>query len=301
MKNDLSGFTHKMLSCTVGDIIFKGIFDSVAFEVQRLTYDPHMHVEYEVHVVSQGVLVMENLDGTAKVHLQEGQMALIPPNYYHNTVNEGGLLPEKYSFRIDISKGNPGADFCERLFDLFTARLRERSGDINVITISGAVEYVREISCGLSVGQVGGISRAEAYYKLFITELVINFLEMDVIKSDKKNLENDTAMVRKAKIDDFIFANYDNSDLVVNMLADRINLSIRQVNRIVLQFYGKTFSQLLAEIRMNRAQRMLLRSNMSAKEIAGLVGYKTPTGFFVAFKKRYGVTPKEFRTKKRLE
>ena len=99
---------------------------------------------------------------------------------------------------------------------------------------------------------------------------------------------------RKQMIEAYLRGNYTNPNLSAEMLAKRMNLSIRHMNRIVSGFYGVTFYQLLTEIRMEAAKELLLKGTMTVKEVALEVGYESSTGFFVAFKKRYGITPGEF-------
>lgn len=99
---------------------------------------------------------------------------------------------------------------------------------------------------------------------------------------------------RKRIIDVFLQENYTDPRLNAEMLAKRLNLSIRHMNRIVSEFYGVTFYQLLTGMRLEAAKKLLLARTMTVKEVALRVGYESSTGFFVAFKKRYGVTPREF-------
>lgn len=99
---------------------------------------------------------------------------------------------------------------------------------------------------------------------------------------------------RKQIIETFLRENYTDPRLSAEMLAKQMNLSVRHMNRIVTQFYGVTFYQLLTGIRLDYAKKHLLTSKKTIKEIALSVGYESSTGFFVAFKKRYGMTPREF-------
>ena len=55
----------------------------------------------------------------------------------------------------------------------------------------------------------------------------------------------------------------------------------------------------LAEQRLNEALSLLLKSNLSCKEIATICRYGSYSAFFRSFRKGYGVSPDEFR-KERL-
>ncbi|MCR5705451.1 MAG: helix-turn-helix transcriptional regulator [Acholeplasmatales bacterium] len=60
---------------------------------------------------------------------------------------------------------------------------------------------------------------------------------------------------------------------------------------------GQTFKQILIQSRMDKATSYLKNSSYSIEEIAQMVGYADSITFYKAFKKYYGVTPKEVRRK----
>lgn len=58
---------------------------------------------------------------------------------------------------------------------------------------------------------------------------------------------------------------------------------------------GQTFSQLLQKHRLGRATHLLLHSGETVENIAEMLGYKNPSGFYKAFTLKYGLPPGEFR------
>lgn len=99
---------------------------------------------------------------------------------------------------------------------------------------------------------------------------------------------------RKQIIETFLTENYSDSKVSAEMLAKKMNLSVRHMNRIVRGIYGVTFYHLLTGIRLEAAKGLLLKGTLTVKEVALQVGYESSTGFFMAFKKRFGITPGEF-------
>ena len=61
------------------------------------------------------------------------------------------------------------------------------------------------------------------------------------------------------------------------------------------EVFGNTVFGYLNELKMNRAQLLLLNNDLSVAEIARLTGYKNPTHFTAAFKKKFGVLPGSLR------
>ena len=53
--------------------------------------------------------------------------------------------------------------------------------------------------------------------------------------------------------------------------------------------------RVLVEMRMRRAVNLLLETELSVKEIAGMVGYENSLNFSTEFKKRNHISPRLFR------
>jgi AraC-like DNA-binding protein len=81
----------------------------------------------------------------------------------------------------------------------------------------------------------------------------------------------------------------------VSLYADQLNLSPNYLNHICKTILGKTASQLLQERLIIEAQRRLVHTTESVKEIGFQVGFDDPSYFVRFFKKHTGLTPAEFR------
>lgn len=68
-------------------------------------------------------------------------------------------------------------------------------------------------------------------------------------------------------------------------------------SRLCRQLFDKSFTDQLAEIRIELAKRMLSLSSKSVEEISYELGYKNLSSFFAVFKRTCKVTPKEYRGK----
>lgn len=53
--------------------------------------------------------------------------------------------------------------------------------------------------------------------------------------------------------------------------------------------------QYIIEQRLLQAAQLLLESDWNVSEIAAIVGYGKPSNFAAAFKKKYGVAPKNYQ------
>lgn len=103
------------------------------------------------------------------------------------------------------------------------------------------------------------------------------------------NLYNSKSMI----IEEYFL--YEYRTLSLDVLADRLRLSTRQTQRLLREYYGKTFQQKKAEARMSAASILLGEKNRSIASIAEELGYSSAEHFSSAFKKYYHVSPGSYR------
>lgn len=75
--------------------------------------------------------------------------------------------------------------------------------------------------------------------------------------------------------------------------ANRMGISLRELQRLARRQWGCTPRQWLAQNRWAEALR-LLRLGQSVKEVAYELGFKHPSPFIQQFKRRFGCTPGQF-------
>ena len=76
--------------------------------------------------------------------------------------------------------------------------------------------------------------------------------------------------------------------VTLTKLAEQYNYSERQIIRLLKKHSGKSFSELLLEIRMNKAVQLLKDSSMSIQQIAHALGFSSSSYFSKVFEKYYG-------------
>lgn len=82
-------------------------------------------------------------------------------------------------------------------------------------------------------------------------------------------------------------------------LAAQLGISERTLARRVLAATGRSTSELIQSVRLNRARRLLEASRMSVAEVAAQVGYQDATALRRLMRKLFGVTPRQLRTPNR--
>lgn len=96
------------------------------------------------------------------------------------------------------------------------------------------------------------------------------------------------------KIVEIMEEHLEDTDFNVNQLCKMVHLSHMHFIRKVKQLTGKKPIDLLKSFRLKRAKDLLAQNNLSISEVAYKVGYDLPNSFSRAFKKEFGMSPKEF-------
>ena len=89
-------------------------------------------------------------------------------------------------------------------------------------------------------------------------------------------------------------ANISNPDLTIEMLAAEIGISRVHLHRKLKELTNQTTSDFIRNTRLAQAAKILSEGKYSIAEVASRVGFDSQSNFSTAFKKLYGVTPREF-------
>ena len=74
-----------------------------------------------------------------------------------------------------------------------------------------------------------------------------------------------------------------------------MNLSSSYLGNSIKKYKQISYVNLLNQIRIENAKKLLLRSDTKTYEVAFLVGFNSSQYFSSSFKKSTGMTPKDFR------
>lgn len=104
-------------------------------------------------------------------------------------------------------------------------------------------------------------------------------------------------LVRRAC--EYIQENYNSPDISLNNVAAHVSLSPAHFSTIFAQEMSTTFIDYLTAVRMERVKELLASTDEKIVNIAFNVGYNEPNYLSYLFKKREGLTLKEYRQRKR--
>jgi|GEM_PF-7095192 len=93
---------------------------------------------------------------------------------------------------------------------------------------------------------------------------------------------------------DTINLNISNDSLSIQELCDAVNLERTQVYRKLKAMTGKSASQLIKEVRLEKAMSLIKEQDLTISQIAYNCGYKDVSYFSKSFKKHFGKRPSDF-------
>lgn len=107
----------------------------------------------------------------------------------------------------------------------------------------------------------------------------------------RKNSNQDAALQTKAYIDE----HYDDPELSLRMLAERVQLSPAYLGRVFTAVTAYAFNDYVNQVRLEKAAELLRNTRMPVSRVSESVGVLNTNYFYSLFKKRYGVTPSAYR------
>lgn len=244
----------------------------------------HSNTCYELHIILEGTCNL-SFDGGCHT-MMAGQAVMIAPNVFHapSDVSET-FCRFSLSFSVEgelrrtmqtVDKdGYLFFDPDNRVLALCQEILRELDGDAFLNRELTSAQFSQlMILCIRAIAQEANANPEESE---------------DLTQEDEIE-----------RIDNF-FAMYPPERQTRQELAEYLHCSQRQLIRKMQALYGVSFRQKLIASRMDMARYLLRSTDKSVNEISNIVGYADNAAFFRAFRQHAGMTPAQYRKKKRTE
>lgn len=114
-------------------------------------------------------------------------------------------------------------------------------------------------------------------------------------EDDKAPGQNQTRMA--AEVVRIISEEYDNPQMSLSILSERLGVSQSYLSRVFKQEYGENISHYLSKTRVEHAKQMMCSGDMNLNAIALRVGFLSDMTFIRVFKKLENETPGNYRKK----
>lgn len=124
------------------------------------------------------------------------------------------------------------------------------------------------------------------------TEILTYFIELI---SNVTNIEGISGKASAAAIVEYIQENY-NEELYLDSLAERFNTTPKYLSKMLKQHLGISFKTYLTQLRISKAEELLLDKSIKINDISKEVGFLNHSSFIRAFKIKNGISPSEYRS-----
>lgn len=124
-----------------------------------------------------------------------------------------------------------------------------------------------------------------------IVNLLLGFAYAEHMQTALEDMQV-AAQLNEAKI---IMQDNFNRNLSCQEVAARICMSYSRFRRLFRQYVGFAPAQYLLELKINKSKELLTNSALTCQEIAFESGFEYPSHFNIAFKKKTGITPNQYR------
>jgi len=243
----------------------------------------HCHKEYELHILRAGKATVEV--GKQTYQMEAGQGMLIAPGKYHRVSSERNTI-ERFSLQVTVAEGP------------LTELLQEKVADCRVFSVP---QRLNEL-CGEYYYETNAVNpyRREMQQSL-LTCLLVGLLRLaggqPAIREENATM---SALERRVVIDDF-FGDRFAEAAGQEELAKRLNISQRQLARVLEKDYGMNYREMLIRARMEQAAWLLRTTKRTIPQIASYVGYQSESAFYKVFYNHYQQTPRQYRKENKLE
>lgn len=143
------------------------------------------------------------------------------------------------------------------------------------------------INFGIKNELINNTETLDEIYKI-IKELIKEITSNQCKSIDEKH------KIMVNTIINIIQADYSNQELCLTQIAGMLNMSPVYVGRIIKERIKVSISNYINDVRLEKALVLLKGTNLNINQIAEKVGIVNNNYFYKLFKKKYGVTPKEY-------
>lgn len=265
---------------------------------------PHWHYYLELLYILKGHL-FATCDG-ANYHLNPGDLILYYPQSTHSMHQDKELYPEEeevlyFVLMVDLNFLNISGTYHARFSKIFRMAYEENPANIHfrretlqelpiLQLLTGSLEEMRSKTYGYDVLVCSNIATLLTYLMRCLRD---TGLDTDAVITAPDEFNASIYSITK------YIEQHCAENLRVQELADRCGMSYSYFARLFRETYNQSCKEYIEFIRINKVTDLLLFTNLDLNYISQETGFADCSHLIRTFKKRKGITPKQWRAQQK--
>lgn len=138
---------------------------------------------------------------------------------------------------------------------------------------------------------IAEIEKLTSRHEILLFQMrVLKFYQAKIKHLNKENIYSDSTNMLLSYIESHL-----DSTLNLNEICDQLDLNYKYSSKLFSKEMGNTFSSIREQKRLEKSATLLTVSDLSVNAIAEKLGYNYDYYFIKQFKKKYGITPNQYR------
>lgn len=265
----------------------------------------HQHSEYEFHFIAAGK--GEVVIGQERFKLREGLFYLTGPGVVHQQWSDPEEPMDELCLHCEIIPLEDGVNsrggWGEELERQEAARAVEALRNAPLRPVADKHEAM---ACFLRAYRLWE-EQPSGFYTLVTQEMrqillrAANSLSPELEAGGRSEVPRRDMGIHRLELAKQYMRDNAFRPITVDEVAEAVGISTRQLQRLFAQVNEQSFRDELEQLRLAQVCHELLTGDKPIEDIAIECGFVTPNYLYPVFKKRYGVTPAEYRKQTRLE
>ncbi len=221
--------------------------------------------------------------GTEQFTINAGEAVIIPQNTFYAPTTEHGCLYQYFHFCADVQKTAVSAPLAQ------------------------SYRYREEMLHGSAVYYLPECFAMDADIRFLLESVLHEMASNEPTSNLRMNLSFLDALARIAEkcavqpdrtlafdIEQFILEHLEGKP-TLGMLADRFGYTKQYIIRVFKRQFGQTPAAYINDLKLSRAMRYLTETDASVEQAANRCGFEDSNYFSRQFKRKYGLSPTEYR------